>query len=112
MHMQARTAPGAARLLFVQAPEDIEYLVKESEVLTGRSGRVFVIASADWLIYRVHWQPHGPALHANDLVVERLGPQGQVLNRQQLQRWQLPEHSLVHAQLAGQLFTHPVCRQG
>jgi len=47
MHTDARLVPGRVRLLSVQAPEDIEYLVKESEVLTGRSGRTFVIAGAD-----------------------------------------------------------------
>jgi hypothetical protein len=57
MHTDARLVPGRVRLLSVQAPEDIEYLVKESEVLTGRSGRTFVIAGADRLVYRVHWQP-------------------------------------------------------
>jgi len=49
MHTDARLVPGRVRLLSVQAPEDIEYLVKESEVLTGRSGRTFVIAGADRL---------------------------------------------------------------
>jgi hypothetical protein len=56
-------------LLTVQAPEDIEFLVKESEVLTGRAGRTFVIAGADWLAYRVHWHPIG-------LKVERLDAEG------------------------------------
>ena len=37
MHTDARLVPGRVRLLSVQALEDIEYLVKESEVLTGRS---------------------------------------------------------------------------
>ena len=50
MHTDARLVPGRVRLLSVQAPEDIEYLVKESEVLTGRSGRTFVIAGADRLV--------------------------------------------------------------
>lgn len=40
-------------LLNVRAPEDIEFLVKESEVLTGKPGRTFVIAGADRLSYRV-----------------------------------------------------------
>ena len=37
MHTDARLVPGRVRLLSVQAPEDIEYLVKESEVPTGSS---------------------------------------------------------------------------
>jgi hypothetical protein len=43
----------------VRALDDIEYLVKESEVVTGQAGRAFVIAGADRLIYRVHWHPLG-----------------------------------------------------
>lgn len=49
-HLAGRTAS----LLAVQTPEDIEFLVKESEVLTRLAGRTFVIAGADWLAYRVH----------------------------------------------------------
>jgi len=109
MHTDARQIPGRVCLLSVQAPEDIEYLVKESEVLTGQPGRTFVIASADRLVYRVHWPPHiesggrtaGP-------VVDRLGHHGEVLSRQHLQLWEFLEHSLVEAQAAGQLFTPPV----
>jgi hypothetical protein len=74
MHTDARLVPGRVRLLSVQAPEDIEYLVKESEVLTGRSGRTFVIAGADRLVYRVHWQLLTESGgHARGPVVERLG---------------------------------------
>ncbi|HMW23547.1 MAG: hypothetical protein Q8R98_20455 [Rubrivivax sp.] len=109
MHTDARLVPGRVRLLSVQAPEDIEYLVKESEVLTGRSGRTFVIAGADRLVYRVHWQPLTESGgHAAGPVVERLGHHGEVLSRQHLQLWEFLEHSLVEAQAAGQLFTPPV----
>ena len=109
MHTDAHLVPGRVRLLSVQAPEDIEYLVKESEVLTGRSGRTFVIAGADRLVYRVHWQPLTESGgHAAGPLVERLGHQGEVLSRQHLQLWEFLEHSLVEAQAAGQLFTPPV----
>jgi hypothetical protein len=105
----ARQVPGRMRLLSVQAPEDIEYLVKESEVLTGQSGRSFVIAGADRLVYRVHWRPlTGSGGHAAGPLVERLGNRGEVLSRQHLQLWEFLEHSLVEARAAGQLFTPPV----
>jgi hypothetical protein len=109
MHSAARIAHGTQRLLMVQAPEDIEYLVKESEVLTGQAGRRFVIAGADRLDYRVHW--HGRE-HPFGLKVERLDARGQVLSTRHLPLWEFLEHSLVEAQAAGQLFTPPVRHHG
>jgi hypothetical protein len=109
MQSDARPDHDSSRLLPVQTPKDIEYLVKESEVLTGRSGRVFVISGADSLIYRVHWHPGG---QPSGLSVERLDDGGRVLSIQRLQLWEFPEHSLVEAQAAGQLFTLPVRRHG
>lgn len=105
MHTHAHSGHKTPRLLAVQTPEDIEFLVKESEVLTGQAGRTFVIAGADWLIYRVHWQPLG-------LKVERLDARGHVLNTQHLLLWEFLEHHLMEAQAAGQLFTPPVRRLG
>ena len=46
MNHIAHTPSRPAALLTVQALGDIEYLVKESEVLTGQAGRSFVIAGA------------------------------------------------------------------
>lgn len=109
MHTDARIGHGGPRLMRVQAPEDIEYLVKESEVLTGHSGRTFVIAGADRLVYRVHWHPRA---HPSGLTVERLDARGRVLRTQHLQLWEFLEHSLVEAQAAGQLFTSPIRRVG
>ena len=109
MQSDARPDHDGSRLLPVQTPDDIDYLVKESEVLTGHSGRVFVISGADSLIYRVHWHPGG---QPSGLRVERLDNGGRVLCTQQLQLWEFPEHSLFEAQTAGQLFTLPVRRHG
>ncbi len=92
-------------LLTVQAPEDIEFLIKESEVLTGLAGRTFVIASADWLAYRAHWHPIG-------VKVERLGCANQILSTQYLLPKEFHRHSLIDALAAGQLFTPPVRRLG
>ena len=105
MHPQIRIAHDAPSLLTVQAPKDIEFLVKESEVLTGRAGRTFVIAGADWLAYRVHWHPIG-------LKVERLDAEGRVLSAQHLLPREFFGHSLMEALAAGQLFTPPIRRLG
>ena len=95
----------ATALLTVQAPEDIEFLIKECEVLTGQSGRTFIIAGADWLAYRVHWHPIG-------LKVERFDAAGQVLSTRPLLPREFLGHSLIEALAAGQLFTPPVRHVG
>jgi hypothetical protein len=77
--------------------EDLEFLVKESEVLTGRSGRRFVIASADRLYYRVHWR--SPVL-----VIERVDQRGAVCDRQFLLPWEFEHHPLGQAMDSRQLF--------
>lgn len=100
-HLAGRATP----LLTVQAPEDIEFLIKECEVLTGQSGRAFIIAGADWLAYRVHWHPIG-------LKVERFDAAGQVLSTRHLLPKEFLRHSLMEALAAGQLFTPSVRRLG
>lgn len=94
-----------APLLNVRALEDIEFLVKESEVLTGKSGRTFVIAGADHLSYRVQWHPMGSK-------VERLDARGQAVSSQHLLPREFLNHSVVEALRAGQLFTPLVRRPG
>ena len=105
MQTQVPTSGTEAALMGVRSPEDIEFLVKESEILTGQPGRLFVIAGADRLPYRVRWHPTG-------VKVERLDAQGQALSSQHLLPWEFPDHSLVHALRAGQLFTPWVHRPG
>ena len=51
--------PAISGLVQVCTPADIEYLVKESEVVTGNPGRKFVICGADRLVYRIAWRPNG-----------------------------------------------------
>ncbi len=101
MQAQSRLATTTAPLLAVRTAEDIEYLVKECEVLTGRPGRVFVIAGADRLSYRIQW-------HALGIKVERLDSRGESLHAEYLLLWELLDHPLVEAQHTGQLFTVPV----
>ena len=105
MHTQTRIAHDTPSLLTVQAPGDIEFLVKESEVLTGQAGRIFVIAGADWLSYRVLWSQAG-------FKVERLDDKGQVLHTQHQLPWEFVEHSVIEALQAGQLFTPSVRHRG
>ena len=100
-------APSLASLhrwLPVSAPEEIELLVKESEVLTGKPGRTFVIAGADRLTYRVQWRATG-------FKVERLDAQGRTLNVQHLLPWEFVDHSVVEALNAGHLFTAAIRRR-
>ena len=85
----------------VRGIEDLEFLVKESEVLTGRSGRRFVVASADRLHYLVHWR--SPAL-----VIERIDGHGIVRNRQLLLPWEFEEHPVAQAIASRQLFAASV----
>ena len=99
LHTPRKSAP----LLAVTAPEDIEFLVKESEVLTGQPGRIFVIAGAERLSYRVRWQLMG-------FKVERLDAQGSPTDTRHLLPWEFVDHSLVEALGAGQLFTPSVGR--
>jgi len=95
------TAEQSARWQPVSRIEDLEFLVKESEVLTGRSGRRFVVASADRLVYRVHWQ--SPAL-----VIERLDERGAVCDRQFLLPWEFEHHVVSQAMASQQLFASSV----
>lgn len=101
MRLTAHQPSRSEALLPVHDLSDIEYLVKESEILTGQAGRGFVIAGADRLIYRVHWHPAG-------FTVERLSAHGEILDSRQLLPWDFEEHALAHALACGQLFTASV----
>ncbi|MBA2722535.1 MAG: hypothetical protein H0W48_01175 [Methylibium sp.] len=68
----------------------------ESEVVTGQPGRIFVIAGADRLSYRVRWQLMG-------FKVERLDAQGSPMDTQHLLPWEFVDHSLVEALRAGEI---------
>lgn len=104
MQSIAQSPASPHRWLPVSAPEEIEFLVKESEVLTGKPGRTFAIAGADRLTYRVQW-------HAAGFKVERLDAQGRALNIQHLLPWEFVDHSVVEALNAGQLFTPAIRRR-
>jgi hypothetical protein len=83
----------------------IEYLIKESEVMTGEPGRVFEIIGAERLkyrVYRVFWQSHV-------FKVERLDDGGHPLDTRYLLPKEFARHSLVEALASGQLYTRSVC---
>jgi hypothetical protein len=101
MHMQAQPPTPSVSLMRVLGLAEIEFLVKESEVLTGQSGRIFVIGGADRLVYRVHWHP-------SIVVVERLGADDAVLDTRHLPPHDFAAHPVVEALAAGQLYTAPV----
>lgn len=101
MHMHTQTPAALDMLTRVLGLVEIEFLVKESEVLTGCSGRLFVISGADLLTYRVHWHP-------SIIKVEHLNADGVVLDTQHLLPDEFATHSVVEALAAGQLYTAPV----
>lgn len=82
----------------VRTLEEVEYLIKESEVLTGQPGRTFVIASADQLRYRVEW-------HELYLKIDRLNEDQDVVSTQFMTPLQFATHSLTEALKLGQLLT-------
>ena len=53
LNLSIRALP-MQRLLPVRSLDELEHLVKESEVLTGAPGRTFVVAGADRPAYQVH----------------------------------------------------------
>jgi len=95
--------PAVGGLIQVRTPRDIEYLVKESEVVTGRPGRKFVICSADRLAYRIAWCPHG-------YQVERLDESDKPTSTIYLLPAQFSAHGLGEAIARGQLFTPALSR--
>lgn len=86
------------RLLPVRSEREIEFFVKESEILTGRPGRDFVIVGAERLSYRVEW-------HGAGLSVRRFDGNAPVAPTLFVQRQALMNHTLGNAMRYGQLFT-------
>ena len=95
--------PVISGLVQVGTPADIEYLVKESEVVTGNRGRKFVICGADRLAYRIAWCPHG-------YQVERLDESDKPTSTMYLLPAQFGAHGLGEAISRGQLFTPALSR--
>ena len=94
--IDARAAFGGQ--IQVRDLEDLTALVKESEVRTGRPGRIFVITGACRDVYRIACEPHG-------YWVERLGYESDPVWSGHLFPEQLAAHSLGSALREGRLFT-------
>jgi hypothetical protein len=95
------TSPrGTGTLLPVRSPQQMDHYLRESELLTGSASRLFVIASADRLRYRVQWTIQG--CH-----IERLDAKGTSLNSAVLDCEEFLVHPLIDALRSGQLFTPP-----
>lgn len=88
---------GMIRVLDLQ---QIEQLVKESEVLTGKPGRKFVLGQGGQtqLSYRILWYPNGYRVHRLD------SSDAPTCTIEMLQE-QLLEHALGKALRDGYLFT-------
>ncbi|MES2355216.1 MAG: hypothetical protein V4568_12610 [Pseudomonadota bacterium] len=86
-------------LIQVRKLDDIEFLVKESEVVTGKPGRQFVISGADRIHYRIQWNPSG-------YQIQRLDAAGNPTSTLYMKPESLDEHSLGDAMREGFLFTH------
>lgn len=82
----------------VRTLSDLEYLVKESEVLTGQPGRTFLICGAERIAYRVGW-------HQNGYSVQRLTDSGELCPPVYLLPRLFNRHVLAEAMRAGCLFT-------
>lgn len=100
MLSHATTQDDRLTLYAVLSTEEIEYLVRESQVLTGKPSRVFVVAGADRLFYRL-------TQHEGCFKVQRFDIGGEVLHSQDLLTFELLDHSLAEAVHAGQLYAAP-----
>jgi hypothetical protein len=101
MHAHLHREEPQLTLLPVCSIDDIESLVKESEVVTGLACRTFVVAGADRLFYQL-------SQHRKGFQLLRLDLGGRVLHSEHLLMFELLEHSLHEALQAGQLFVAPV----
>jgi hypothetical protein len=87
------------RLIQVNCLEDIEFLVKESEVITGKPGRHFIISGDGNVMYRIHCDPSG-------YQIQHLDAAGNPTNTTHMKPESLAEHSLGKAVREGLLFTY------
>lgn len=99
MNTRSIHEPPVQRLLPVRSPDELAFLVKESEVVTGRRGRKFVVAGADRLAYRIHADTAG--FH-----IARVGAAAARASLATAPG--LAAHPLGQAMAGGQLFTEPL----
>lgn len=94
------TRPAFGGMIQVHDLHEIEHLVKESEVVTGKPGRKFVVRAdgSGNLTYRIHWHPNGYKVH-------RLNELDAPTCSIELLPEQLMQHALGKALLQGSLYT-------
>ena len=88
-------------MVAVHATEDIEYLIKEGEIVTGRRGHKFIIASADRLVYPIQ-------CHRAGFRIQRLDHEDNPTSSMTLLAGEFHLHRVGEALRAGQVFTLPV----
>lgn len=84
-------------LLPVRSLNDLDWFVKESEIITGTPGREFVVAGADRPTFRIHLDHDGYQIARVDLG-EQTAPVCATAP-------ELAQHALGDALAHGQLFT-------
>ncbi|AKJ30132.1 hypothetical protein [Caldimonas brevitalea] len=81
----------------VCSADEIDYLLCESEMLTGLPGRKFIIAGADRLSYRIRALPRG-------YLVQRLDDTDQPVWTVSMRWFEITSHFIGDAMFSGQLF--------
>ncbi len=92
------TKPAFSGHVAVRNVVDMEFLVKESEVITGRPGRKFIICGADRITYRVQSNLSGYEVH-------RLDEAGNSMCAEHMLPEMISMHNLGEAMREGCLFT-------
>lgn len=91
-------SPATRPLVPVREAADIDFLVKESEILTGTSGRTFVVLGARSQSYRIELQPCG-------YLLDPLDDSGAGTGAQFVSAGEWPSHAVIRALRAGLVFT-------
>jgi hypothetical protein len=90
-----------SRLLAVQSVSDLAWLVKESELLTGRPGRWFIVAGGDRPAYEVRLDASGFEVLRVDM-----DPLGTAPTHSS--KPDFPQHPVADAMACGRLYTAKV----
>lgn len=97
--MSIRFPSAVARpLVPVRDAADIDFLVKESEILTGAAGRTFVVLGARSQSYRIGLQPCG-------YLLDPLDDSGAGTGAHFVNATEWPSHAVVRALRDGLVFT-------
>jgi len=98
-HPQAPAQP----LVPVRDTRDIDFLIKESEVFTGRAGRTFVVLGSQGGSYRIELRPCG-------YLIGPLDGHGLGTDARYVSAADWAGHSVARAMRAGLVFTYEAGR--